>query len=93
MAASLGLIITALVTLTRYIRRGRLYIWGGWLMVMGIWVTLLEFFLRLTFDVDHIHIAWSLYPLIVLALLGMMLIVIAIVKPLKESLRRIFFIG
>lgn len=92
-AASLGLIITALVTLTRYLRRGRLYIWGGWLMVMGIWVTLLEFFLRLTFDVDHIHIAWSLYPLIVLALLGMMLIVIAIVKPLKESLRRIFFIG
>lgn len=92
-AASLGLITTAVVTLLRYVRRGRLYIFGGWLMIMGGWTMLLEFFLRLTFEIEHIHIVWSLYPLIVLALLGMMLIVIAIVKPLKESLRRVFYIG
>ncbi|MBQ9793686.1 MAG: hypothetical protein IJW34_01965 [Clostridia bacterium] len=92
-AGSLGIIITALVALTRYIRRGRLYVWGGWLIVMGAWTMLLEFFLRLTFEVEHVHIVWSFYPLIVLVLLGLMLIIIAIVKPLKESLRRIFYIG
>ena len=91
--ASLGVIMTALVTLLRYLRRGRLYIWGGWLMALGAWTMLLEFFLRLTFDVDHIHIVWSLYPTIILDLFGLMLIVIAIVKPIKESLRKIFFIG
>ena len=90
---SLCLITTALITLTRYIRRGRLYIYGGWLMIMGVWTVLVEFFLRLTFEVEHVHIVWSQYPLIVFFLLGMMLIVIAIVKPIKESLRRIFFVG
>jgi hypothetical protein len=90
---SLGLITTALIALTRYVHRGRLYIYGGWLMIMGVWTVLVEFFLRLTFEVEHVHIVWSQYPLIVLALLGMMLIVIAIVKPLKESLRKIFFVG
>ena len=90
---SLGLITTALIALTRYIRHGRLYIYGGWLMIMGVWTVLVEFFLRLTFEVEHGHIVWSQYPLIVLSLLGMMLIVIAIVKPLKESLRKIFFVG
>jgi hypothetical protein len=90
---SLCLITTALIALTRYIRRGRLYIYGGWLMIMGVWTVLVEFFLRLTFEVEHVHIVWSQYPLIVFFLLGMMLIVIAIVKPIKESLRRIFFVG
>ena len=92
-AASFGLLMTALTVLLYYLRRGRLYIWGGWLIATGAWTMLLEFFLRLTFDVDHIHIAWSLYPAIVLALFGLMLIVIAIVKPIRESLRKIFFIG
>ena len=90
---SLGLITTALIALTRYIRHGRLYIYGGWLMIMGVWTVLVEFFLRLTFEVEHVHIVWSQYPLIVLSILGMMLIIIAIVKPIKESLRKIFFVG
>ena len=53
---------------------------------------MLEFDIRTTFDV-YTPFYWSLAPLTVLSVIGIMLIVIAIVKPLKESLRRVFFIG
>jgi len=33
---------------------------------------------------------WSLYPAATLVLIGIMLLVIAIVRPFRESLRRIF---
>ena len=89
---TLGLIVTTVVALTRYIRRGWLYIFGGGLIALGGWTVLIEVLLRATFPVN-LSVVWSLYPLISLFLLGMMLIVIAIVKPLKESLRKIFFIG
>lgn len=89
---TLALIVTAIVTLTRYIRRGRLYIFGGGLIALGLWTTLIELLLYVTFGV-RAPVIWSMYPLITLFSIGMMLIVIAIVKPLKESLYKIFFIG
>lgn len=86
----LGLLTTALVVLTRYIRKGRLYMFGGWLIGLGLWSVLLEFFLWLTFDKKAI-ISWSVFPLVTLVAFGLFLITVGIVKPLKESLRKIFF--
>jgi len=40
----------------------------------------------------HDKLAWSIYPLVALFLIGIMLIVIAIVRPFRESLKRIFSI-
>lgn len=86
-----GAITIAVVTLVRYIRRGRLYIAGGALIVTGGSMMLLEYFVNTTFDLPAKFI-WSLYPLATLCLFGIMVIVIEIVKPFKESLRKIFFI-
>ena len=89
---SLGLICTAVVATLYYIKRGKLYIIGGGLMALGVWTVLIEFLIRNTFSVGYLFY-WSTAPLTVLSVIGLMLIVIEIVKPIKESLRRIFFIG
>ena len=89
---ALCLIISALITLCRYIRRGYLYIFGGFTIALGAWCVLIDLLIRATFDI-HARVYWSAFPLIALFVIGMMIIVIAIVKPLKESLRKMFFIG
>ena len=88
----LGLIITATTAILYYVRRGKLYTVGGMSIALGLWTVLLEWDIRSTFN-PQVMINWSLAPLTVLSVIGIMLIVIAIIKPLKESLRRIFFIG
>ena len=90
--ASLGVILTAAIAILQYVKKGCLYTVGGMLIALGIWTVFLEWDIRTTFAVST-PFYWSLAPLTVLSLVGIMLIVIAIVKPLKESLRRIFFIG
>ncbi|MBE6673896.1 MAG: zinc ribbon domain-containing protein [Ruminococcaceae bacterium] len=91
---SLGaaVITTALVTLLRYVKKHRLYIVGGAFILTGVLIVFIEFFLHLTFDFKHDGFIWSLYPLVFLAVIGIGLIVIEIVKPFKESLRKIFFL-
>lgn len=89
---ALCLIITACVTLNYYLRGARLYIFGGGLIAMGLWTVLIEFLIWETFAV-RATVMWSICSFLTLFVLGMMLIIIAIVKPLKESLYKFFFIG
>lgn len=91
-AASLCLIVSAMVALFRYLRRGRLYVLGGGLIALGGWTVLLEFFLRKGLNVTT-PIYWSPFSSGSLFWMGMMLIVIAIVKPFRESLHKIFYVG
>ncbi len=91
-AGSLGIIVTASIAVLYYVKKGCLYTIGGTLIALGMWTVLLEYDIRTTFGVAT-PFYWSMAPLTVLSVVGIMLIVIAIVKPLKESLRRIFFIG
>lgn len=88
--ALLAVIATAQTALLHYLRRGRLYIIGGGMIAMGVFSVYLEFFIWYTFEPTK-FIFWSLFPLIALVLLGLMLITVAIVKPFKESLRKIFY--
>ena len=84
---------SALTALLRYTRRGRLYIAGACFIACGVLCQLVEFFLNLTFlDRPLFDFFWSIIPLIACFLAGMMLIVIAIVKPWRESLKKRFFI-
>jgi hypothetical protein len=53
---------------------------------------LLEWLTLITFGREAMFV-WSLYPAIALFLVGIMLIVVGIVKPFRESLRRVFFLG
>lgn len=85
------LLTTAVVTLTRYLRRGQLYVFGGAAIAAGGFMLLVEFLANLTFGVAK-PFFWSVYPLTVLVLLGIVLLVIAACRPLRESLERKFFL-
>lgn len=86
-----GLVVTAVVTLFRYIRRGRLYIMGGAAVTLGLFMPLMGFLLNVTFFEPGFAL-WSLYPLIALVLPGLMLIFLAIFPPARDSMERKFFL-
>ncbi|MBO5968864.1 MAG: hypothetical protein J6S14_10245 [Clostridia bacterium] len=89
----LALLVCTVITLLRYTRRGRLYIAGASFIAIGFLCVLVQFFMNLTFLENALFdLFWSLIPFIACFLAGMMLIVIAIVKPLRESLKKRFFI-
>lgn len=86
-----ALVVSAVVVLRRYIRRGRLYVFGGAIMAMGLFMPLMEFLLSITFPSVG-FIGWCLYPLIALVLLGGMLLFLAICRPARHAMARKFFI-
>ena len=86
-----ALVISAICILSYYLRRGYLYIWGGAFIAIAAFMPVMEFLASTTFGVAVI-LNWSIYPLIAFGLIGIMLILIAIIKPLRESLCRIFAI-
>ena len=92
LTGAITLIITAVVAVLRYVGRGKLYVFGGGLIALGLFCVLIEVLIAGAFGVKTEFI-WSLAPLTLFFILGMLLIVIAIVKPFRESLRKIFFVG
>ena len=87
---SLCLIVTAVVTLLHYLKKGHLYVWGGATIAMGGFTLLLEFLLSITFELRFI--GWSLYPLIALMAVGVLLIYLAINRSAREMMeRKLFF--
>ena len=89
---TIGAIVTGVIALLRYLRHGRLYIFGGAFILCGLLVLLIEELMHITLEISHKGFAWSLYPMVFLAIIGIGLIVIEIVKPFKESLKKIFFL-
>ena len=89
--AYLGLLLTAVVTLSRYIRKKALFIHGGAYLALGGFMLLLEHLLHITFGLPGLG-TWSFYPLIVCTLLGISLIVIALVPGLRAALEKKFFL-
>ena len=87
----IGLIVTAVVALLKYLRRGSLYILGGAMIALGAFMPLMEFLICVTFTGLR-FVGWSLYPLITLVLLGGMLIFLAISRPARETMERKFFL-
>lgn len=90
-AGGFGLIITAVVVLTRYIRKGRLFIFGGAAIALGAFMPLMEYLLTITFHYSRFY-AWSMYPLISLVLLGITMICTGSSRRLRDSMQRKFFI-
>ncbi len=86
-----ALIVTAVITLCRYVRGGYFFIFGGTSLLCGAYIVLIEIFLTITFDPIAFYF-WSVYPMIGFALLGIALIIIGICRPLRESLAKKFFI-
>ena len=86
----LGLLVSTVVILIRYTRRGALYIYGGALMALRAFLPLMELLMVITFRLPG-FIGWSLYPLVALVLLGGALIFLAICRPARESAQRKLF--
>lgn len=87
---AIGLLVTAVVTLCRYLRRGLLYVYGGALIVLGALMPLFEFLMMITFKTSLI--GWAVYPLVSLVLLGGFLLFVAAYKPARETMERKFFL-
>lgn len=88
---ALALVVSSICILSYYLKKGYLYIWGGAFLGIAAFMPVMEMLANVTFGVSR-YLLWSIYPLIAFGLIGIMLIVIAIVKPLRESLCRIFAI-
>lgn len=88
-SGGLCLLVTTVVTLVHYVGKGHLYIFGGGLMALGGLMLLTEFLLTVTFPLRFI--GWSVYPLIVLVLLGGALIYLAINASARETMQRKLF--
>lgn len=84
-------IITAFVTLLRYIRRGRLYIYGGTAVAFGVFFPIMELLLSVTFSSVQFG-GWGFYPMSGLLLFGGLLIFLGACRPARETLERKFFI-
>ena len=84
------LIFCTMVTLLRYVRKGKLYIIGGSLMGLGAYLLMLEHLLKVAFGIPFM--GWSVYPMTVLVLLGGLLIYLAINRSARELIaRKLFF--
>lgn len=87
----LALIVTAVVTLLRYVKKGALYIFGGASIALGAMMLPVEFLAEYTFGIPRFE-GWALYPMTVLVLLGGFLIFLAIYRPAREAMERKLFI-
>ncbi len=87
----IGIAVSAAITLLKYVKAGDLYIFGGFFISLGIISVVSEILMNTTFG-RTAALRWSVYPLTVFTLLGLMLIIIAICPPIRESLKKKFFI-
>ena len=86
----LCVIASTLVTLLRYLPKGKLYAIGGCVMGLGAWIFLIESLMANTFDWGFV--GWSIYPLISLSLVGGLLIYLAMNRVAREKIeRKVFF--
>ena len=86
-----AIIVTAVIALSRYVKKGYYFIFGGASVLTGLYIVMIEILLYLTFSLKHFYF-WSVYPLIGFALLGLALIIVGICRPLRESLAKKLFI-
>lgn len=84
------LIAEAAVALTRYVRKGYLFIYGGTLMLLGLFTLLIEWRIDTAFPLPFVF--WSFYAMVPCLLIGLFLIFLAVCRPLREMLKRTFFL-
>lgn len=90
LVGGIGLICTTLTALLKYVRRGKLYIFGGSTIALGLMMPVFELLAIGTFH--STFSGWSVPALTTLVLLGGYLIFLAICRPARESMARKFFV-
>ena len=91
LTAAVGLLSTATMTLLYYVRGGKPFILGGASILFGGIMILIEFLLHITFAHPPLF-RWSLYPFAAFFLIGIFLLLVGIIRPLREFMhRKLFF--
>lgn len=83
------LLSTALFCLLKYVRRGRLFIFGGFLILLGGFTVLVELFEHISFGAQMFR--WSLYSLTGFGAVGLFLLAAGMIRPLRLALEKRFF--
>ena len=83
------LLFTALICLLKYVRRGRLFIVGGFFLALGCFSMLIEFFEHITFGTPMF--LWSLFALAGCGAVGLFLLIAGMIRPMREALEKRFF--
>lgn len=86
-----AVVMTAFVSLLRYVRRGRIFVFGGTAIALGLFFPVMELLLDITF-VDIHFIGWAFFPMSALLLFGGLLIFLGTCRPAREMMERKFFI-
>ncbi len=84
-----GIICSTVAILAYYLKRGKLYIAAGTFIALGAYSIFIELCLHAAFHI-HDKLVWSAYPATAMLLVGIALIIVAIVRPLREQLYKIF---
>lgn len=86
----LAIVTTTLVTLLKYLKKGKLYVVGSSFIAYGVVVLFVEYLMDITFNMAMIGWAW--YPFISLIILGGLLIYLAMNSVAREKIeRKLFF--
>lgn len=83
-------IFTTLVALLRYVKKGKLFIYGGCILGLAAFMPVMERLMNFTFH--RPHAGWSVYPFAALIAIGGYLIFLGIYRPAREIMERKFFI-
>ena len=88
--SGVAIILCTYVTLSRYLKKGKLYVIGGSVIALGGLITCIELLICATFN--KYFIGWSLYSLISLFLVGGLLIYLAMNSVARDKIeRKLFF--
>ena len=83
------LLTTGMICLLKYLRHGRLWIFGGFLLLLGGFTVLAEFFEHVTFGTAMF--LWSPFSLAVFGAVGLFLLLAGMIRPLLQALEKRFF--
>ena len=83
-------LVLGLYCLLRFVRRGRPFIIGGFLIALGGYTVLVEFFSHVAFGLPMFR--WSLYPAGSCLAAGLFTLLIGMIRPLRQALERRFFL-
>lgn len=95
LVGAFAIIVSAVTTLNITLKttgkRSSLFVYGGAVIALGAICVLTEFLVGITFY-KSVKWVWSIYPLVSFFIIGMMLIIIGVCKPLRQSLKKKFFL-
>ncbi len=91
LVGGIALITCSVITLLRYLRRGKLFVFAGAFFAMAGMMFPMEILINITFHRPE-FVFWSLYPITALSIFGAMLLFIALFRPAREAMERKFFV-